>query len=91
MIVRWQSDLVNTKESLLCVCNKPYYTNNYIRLFRYIKGGADSGFRRVEPEQYTPRLFHFKKADGKISMTEVQNLYLASRGLYPIRNDKLSP
>jgi len=27
MIVRWQSDLVNTKESVLPVRNKPYYTN----------------------------------------------------------------
>ena len=24
-IVRWHSDLVNTKESLLPVCDKPYY------------------------------------------------------------------
>jgi len=27
MIVRWQSDLVNTKESVLPVCDKPYQTN----------------------------------------------------------------
>jgi len=27
-IVRWQSDLVNTKESELSVCDKPYHTNN---------------------------------------------------------------
>ena len=27
MIVRWQSDLVNTKESLLTVCDQPYHTN----------------------------------------------------------------
>ena len=27
MIVRWQSDLVNTNESLLPVCDKPYNTN----------------------------------------------------------------
>jgi len=29
-IVRWLSDLVNTKESILPVCDKPYYTNNGI-------------------------------------------------------------
>ena len=27
-IVRWQSDLVNTKESELPVFDKPYHTNN---------------------------------------------------------------
>jgi len=27
MIVRWQVDLVNTKESVLTVCYKPYPTN----------------------------------------------------------------
>jgi len=26
-IVRWQSDLVNTKESVLPVCDQPYHTN----------------------------------------------------------------
>jgi len=28
--VRWQSDLVNTIESELPVCDKPYYTNKGI-------------------------------------------------------------
>jgi len=27
MIVRWQSDLENTKESVLSDCDKPYHTN----------------------------------------------------------------
>jgi len=39
-----------------------------------MKGGADSGFRRVEPEQYVPRLLHFKKEGNKITMTEVCHL-----------------
>jgi len=30
-IIRWQDDLVNTKESLLPVCDKPYNTNKYCR------------------------------------------------------------
>jgi len=30
-VVRWQADLVNTNESVLCVCDKPYYTNNGIQ------------------------------------------------------------
>jgi len=29
-IVRWQSDLVNTKESILPVCDKPNTTNKWI-------------------------------------------------------------
>ena len=29
-IVRWQSDLVNTKESVHPVCDKPYHTKNGI-------------------------------------------------------------
>jgi len=29
-IVKWQSNLVNTKESLLPVCDKPYHKNNGI-------------------------------------------------------------
>ena len=27
MMVRWKSDLVNTKESILLACDKPYHTN----------------------------------------------------------------
>jgi len=31
MIVRWQSDLVNTKENILSVCDKPYHTKKVER------------------------------------------------------------
>ena len=27
MIVKWQSDIENTKESVLTACDKPYHTN----------------------------------------------------------------
>jgi len=30
-IVRRQSDLLNTKESILLVCDKPYYTKKWIQ------------------------------------------------------------
>jgi len=30
-IVRWQSDLVNTSEIVLPVCDEPYHTNNGIQ------------------------------------------------------------
>ena len=30
-IVRWQSDVVNTKESVLPVCDQPYLTIEYFR------------------------------------------------------------
>ena len=34
----------------------PYY-NNYIR---YLAGGVDSGFNKVEKDKYEPRLLHIK-------------------------------
>merc|ERR1712121_460964 len=39
-----------------------------------LKGGADTGFRRVLPEAYEPRLFHVEKQEGqkKRSITIVQ-------------------
>ena len=37
-----------------------------------LKGGADSGFNRVLPEAYKPRLFHVKKQNNRrITCTEV--------------------
>ena len=40
--------------------------------FSLLKGGADTGFRRVLPEEYVPRLFHVKKvARTRITCTEV--------------------
>ena len=44
MIVRWQSDLVyvNTKESVLPVCDKPYHTNKNI-----VQNGKDIGVLRT--------------------------------------------
>ena len=37
-----------------------------------LKGGADTGFNRVLPEAYEPRLFHVKKgADRKITCQQV--------------------
>ena len=30
-IVRWQSDLINTNENVLTICDKPYQTNNWIQ------------------------------------------------------------
>lgn len=45
---------------------------------KIMKGGADTGFRRVLPEAYTPRFFHVKKVEKakrkmnkRISVTEV--------------------
>lgn len=36
-----------------------------------LKGGADTGFRRVLPEAYKPRLFHVQKQGRKITCTQV--------------------
>ncbi|XP_030834900.1 gelsolin-like protein 1 [Strongylocentrotus purpuratus] len=45
---------------------------SYFESLMLLKGGADTGFRRVLPEQYEPRLFHVKKgSDKKITSTQV--------------------
>ena len=36
-----------------------------------MKGGADSGFRKVKPEDYTPRLLHFHGGRKGVTVTEV--------------------
>lgn len=38
---------------------------------RYMHGGAESGFRRVKPEQYKPRLFHFHGDKRGVMVKEV--------------------
>lgn len=44
----------------------------YFSSFTLLKGGADTGFRRVLPETYQPRLLHVKKEGrNKICCTEV--------------------
>jgi len=40
-------------------------------LFEIMKGGADSGFRHVEPETYEPRLLHFSGMKKNIVVKEV--------------------
>lgn len=42
-----------------------------IRCRRVMEGGADTGFRHVEPEKYPPRLLHFKQEGRKVKVTEV--------------------
>ncbi|WAR26937.1 GELS2-like protein [Mya arenaria] len=43
---------------------------SYFGTVSYLKGGADTGFRRVEPEQYTARLLQFKKEGRRVVMSE---------------------
>ncbi|XP_052780684.1 gelsolin-like protein 2 [Mya arenaria] len=43
---------------------------SYFETVSYLKGGADTGFRRVEPEQYKARLLRFKKDDRRVVMSE---------------------
>jgi gelsolin len=44
----------------------------YFPTFTLLKGGADTGFRRVLPEQYVPRLFHVKKVSkSRITCTQI--------------------
>jgi len=45
---------------------------SYFESLTLLKGGADTGFNRVLPEAYEPRLFHVKKgADRKITCQQV--------------------
>lgn len=45
---------------------------SYFPAIKLLKGGADTGFNRVLPEAYTPRLFHVKKqTNKKITVREV--------------------
>lgn len=44
----------------------------YFDSMTLLKGGADTGFRRVTPEAYKPRLFHVQKQPNrKITSTEI--------------------
>lgn len=74
----------------------------YFPEFTLMKGGCDTGFNRVLPEAYTPRLFHIKKIDKKhITCTEVslkkgsykeEDVFILDTGLtiYQINGDNCS-
>ena len=38
---------------------------SYFDSITLLKGGADTGFRKVLPEQYEPRLFHIEKQSSR--------------------------
>ncbi|XP_071953330.1 gelsolin-like protein 1 [Antedon mediterranea] len=45
---------------------------DYFKTMNIMSGGADTGFRHVEPEKYQPRLFHVRKVSRrKISVQQV--------------------
>ena len=45
---------------------------NYELIDRIMEGGADTGFRHVEPEKYEPRLLRYKREGRKVKVTEVK-------------------
>ncbi|KAJ8301548.1 hypothetical protein KUTeg_020535 [Tegillarca granosa] len=56
----------------------------------YLKGGADSGFRQVRPEEYKTRLFHFHGDRKGVEITQIQcnkskldstDVYILDKGL----------
>jgi len=52
--------------------NESTLFKSYFPAMTVMKGGCDTGFRRVLPEAYTARLFHVKKqTNKKISVTQV--------------------
>jgi gelsolin len=45
---------------------------SYFPVITIMQGGCDSGFRRVKPEEYKPRLLHFASRDKRhVEVTEV--------------------
>ena len=42
---------------------------------RILRGGAESGFKKVEPTKYEPRLLHFHGNRKHIEVTEVGNMF----------------
>lgn len=46
----------------------------YFNTITYMHGGAESGFRRVKPEQYQPRLFHFHGDKRGVMVKEIPRM-----------------
>lgn len=53
---------------------------SYFKSLTYMKGGADTGFRHVTPEEYKSRLLHFCGTRKHITVKEV-----------PLKKEKLNP
>ncbi|XP_064635813.1 gelsolin-like protein 1 [Lineus longissimus] len=51
--------------------NESALFKSYFEDLTLLKGGAETGFRRVLPEAYSPRLFHIQKIGRKIQSTQV--------------------
>lgn len=45
---------------------------SYFKSITILKGGADSGFRQVKPQEYTPRLLHFHGDRNGVVVKEIQ-------------------
>ncbi|XP_030835131.1 gelsolin-like protein 2 [Strongylocentrotus purpuratus] len=53
---------------------------SYFKSVVYMSGGADSGFRHVKPEEYTPRLFHcHAEGKGRKARLEINEMKKMSR------------
>lgn len=52
--------------------NESKMFKNYFDSITLLKGGADTGFRRVLPENYTPRFFHIQKQYNSYKITVKQ-------------------
>ncbi|XP_050412421.1 gelsolin-like protein 1 [Patella vulgata] len=44
---------------------------SYFSSISILKGGADTGFRHVKPEEYTPRLLQFNRVSRRVEVTEI--------------------
>ena len=66
-IVGWQSDLVNTKENILPVCDKPYHTNKGIVLKGEEIGVLQNYALIWHIDQYNHTLWQMTNLFNKIS------------------------
>ncbi|CAH8549920.1 unnamed protein product [Heterobilharzia americana] len=55
---------------------------SYFSSFRILNGGIDSGFTRVTPNEYQPRLLHFHQ-EGRNKHCEIQEVELSINSLDP--------
>ncbi|KAK3103108.1 hypothetical protein FSP39_016515 [Pinctada imbricata] len=45
---------------------------SYFKTVTYLRGGADTGFRHVTPEEYVPRLFHLRGEKFKVKVRQIK-------------------
>ncbi|KAL4226173.1 hypothetical protein ACF0H5_014159 [Mactra antiquata] len=53
-------------------CHESELFKSYFKTITVMNGGAESGFRHVKPEEYTPRLLHFSGNKKQVEVREIR-------------------